>query len=70
LIKNLKQILADVAHRTTENERTKAISIILGCRQLGKKIITVIEINIFLDLGLLIGPCFTLIVRLMDFHIG
>ncbi|CAF2372324.1 unnamed protein product [Rotaria sp. Silwood2] len=28
-------ILADVAHRTTEKDRTKAISIILGCRQLG-----------------------------------
>ncbi|CAF2469697.1 unnamed protein product [Rotaria sp. Silwood2] len=28
-------ILADVAHRTTDRERTKAISIILGCRQLG-----------------------------------
>ncbi|CAF4663657.1 unnamed protein product, partial [Rotaria magnacalcarata] len=28
-------ILADVAHRTTEGERTKAISVILGCRQLG-----------------------------------
>ncbi|CAF1235078.1 unnamed protein product [Adineta ricciae] len=47
-------ILADVAHRTTEHERTKAISIILGCRQL----------------GLLIGPCFTLLIRLMNFHIG
>lgn len=47
-------ILADVAHRTTEKDRTKAIAIILGCRQL----------------GLLIGPCFTLLVRMMDFHIG
>ncbi|CAF1237531.1 unnamed protein product [Rotaria magnacalcarata] len=47
-------ILADVAHRTTEGERTKAISVILGCRQL----------------GLLIGPCFTLLVRLMNFRIG
>ncbi|CAF1197478.1 unnamed protein product [Rotaria sordida] len=47
-------ILADVAHRTTEKDRTKAISIILGCRQV----------------GLLIGPCFTLIVRMMNFHIG
>lgn len=47
-------ILADVAHRTTENERTKAISIILGCRQL----------------GLLIGPCFTILIRLMNFYIG
>ncbi|CAF4140160.1 unnamed protein product [Rotaria socialis] len=47
-------ILADVAHRTTEKDRTKAISIILGCRQL----------------GLLIGPCFTLLVSKMNFHIG
>ncbi|CAF0940031.1 unnamed protein product [Rotaria sp. Silwood1] len=47
-------ILADVAHRTIERERTKAISIILGCRQL----------------GLLIGPCFTLLIRLMNFRIG
>ncbi|UJR15724.1 hypothetical protein I4U23_002659 [Adineta vaga] len=47
-------ILADVAHRTTEKDRTKAIAIILGCRQL----------------GLLVGPCFTLLVRKMDFYIG
>ncbi|CAF0774850.1 unnamed protein product [Adineta steineri] len=47
-------ILADIAHRTTENDRTKAISIILGCRQL----------------GLLIGPCFTLLISLMNFNIG
>lgn len=47
-------ILADVAHRTTEKDRTKAISIILGCRQF----------------GLLIGPCFTLLIRIMNFHIG
>ncbi|CAF1342473.1 unnamed protein product [Adineta steineri] len=47
-------ILADVAHRTTEKDRTKAIAIILGSRQL----------------GLLIGPCFTLLVRKMDFYIG
>ncbi|UJR30895.1 hypothetical protein I4U23_018405 [Adineta vaga] len=47
-------IVADVAHRTKERDRTKAISIILGCRQL----------------GLLIGPCFTLLIRLMNFHIG
>ncbi|CAF0927002.1 unnamed protein product [Didymodactylos carnosus] len=47
-------ILADIAHRTTEVDRTKAISIILGCRQL----------------GLLVGPCFTLVIRSMNFNIG
>ncbi|CAF0748194.1 unnamed protein product, partial [Didymodactylos carnosus] len=47
-------ILADIAHRTKEVDRTKAISIILGCRQL----------------GLLVGPCFALIIRSMSFNIG
>ena len=60
-----------MAHRTTENDRTKAISIILGCRQLGRKSsMAMIIDSFFFFLGLLIGPCFTLIIRLMNFYIG